>query len=71
MIYCGKCGDSRNYPMSSMRTHRSPCEICGGFDQINVKDRSGIRTRNLPNYSYPTNLLPSMVEREDTESVEQ
>ena len=56
--------------MSSMRTHREPCDICGGHDQIQVKSRDGISVRNLPNYSYPTNLLPTMVEREE-EGVEQ
>jgi hypothetical protein len=56
--------------MSSVRANRSPCEVCGGFDQIQVKTRSGIEMRNLPNYDYPTNLMPSVIERED-EGVEQ
>jgi hypothetical protein len=52
-----------------MRTSRGSCEICGGFDQIQVKSRDGISTRNLPNFSYPDNLLPSMVETESEEEV--
>jgi hypothetical protein len=49
-----------------MRTSRGSCESCGGFDQIQVERRGGgIETRNLPNYSYPTNLLPSPIERDD------
>jgi hypothetical protein len=70
MIFCGKCGAQRNWPMSSVRANRSPCEVCGGFDQYQVRKRGRIETVNLPNYDYPTNLLPSMVERED-EEVEQ
>jgi hypothetical protein len=70
VIFCGKCGQRNGWPMSSVRANRVPCDICGGFDQLQVKSRSGIRTMNLPNYSYPTNLLPSVVERDD-ESVEQ
>jgi hypothetical protein len=51
-----------------MRANRVPCEICGGFDQLQVKGRDGIKTTNLPNYSYPTDLLPTMTEeREDVD----
>lgn len=68
MVFCGKCGQARGFPMSSMRANRVPCEICGGFDQLQVKGRDGIKTTNLPNYSYPTDLLPTMTEeREDVD----
>jgi hypothetical protein len=66
MVFCGKCGEQRNFPMSSIRASRAPCEICGGFDKINVERRGGrIEERNLPNYSYPDHLLPTVVEREE------
>ena len=61
--YCGKCGTQHSLPMSSMRTSKAPCEFCGGFDKMNVEIRGGsIEERNLSNYSYPTNLLPTPVE---------
>ena len=57
MIFCGRCGQAKGLPMSSIRTSRAACEICGGHDQIQVKSRSGTSLRDLPNYSYPSNLL--------------
>lgn len=62
MIFCGRCGTQRGYPMSSMRTSKGPCEICGGHDKMNVRQRDRTIERPLPNYSYPTNLLPTPVE---------
>jgi hypothetical protein len=74
MIFCGKCGTKNGFPMSSMRTSRGACEICGGFDKIQKRLRSGgISEQNMHNYSYPTNLLPAVAEaeeaREERESV--
>jgi hypothetical protein len=68
-VYCAACGTQRNFPMSSVRAYRGPCDFCGGYDQFQVKKGERIETRNLPNYSYPTNLLPSVVETVDEERV--
>lgn len=62
-VFCGKCGSQNNFPMSSVRVSRRPCDYCGGFDKINVQKRGGgIEERNMNNYSYPTNLMPTAVE---------
>lgn len=62
-IYCGNCGTARSLPFSSMRTARAACDFCGGFDKYKVRDRrNNIVERNLPNYSYPDNLLASPTE---------
>lgn len=67
-VFCGRCGTRNGFPMSSVRTSRSACEYCGGFDKMNVRRDGGkIEERKLPNYSYPTRLLPSVVEQEDRE----
>lgn len=49
MVYCRKCGLERGYPFSSLRTSRSPCSICNGFDM-------GLKF----NYTYPDKLLPGV-----------
>jgi hypothetical protein len=57
--------------MSSVRVSRAPCDYCGGFDSIDLtRGERVVRRQNLPNYSYPTGLLPKMLEREDDEEVE-
>lgn len=62
-IFCGACGESRNLPMSSMRTARVACQFCGGFDKIRVQKRGGaIVMQNLNNYSYPDSLMPTPIE---------
>ena len=54
--------------MSSMRTSRGACEYCGGFDEMHVERPGGkVDTRKLFNYSYPSNLLPTIVETSDEE----
>jgi hypothetical protein len=71
MIFCGQCGTKNGFPMSSIRTARGPCEVCGGYDQIQQRARGGgVITRNMNNYSYPTSLLPSVVEAEEAQEVE-
>ena len=66
MVFCGRCGRQHGFPMSSVRTNRSPCEICGGYDKINIKNRGEvIQTRDMPNYSYPSNLLPTPMEAQN------
>lgn len=59
-VYCRGCGQSRDFPFSSMRTSRAPCQFCGGFDTTEAVNRRTKKpeVRNLPNYSYPDNLLP-------------
>ena len=55
--------------MSSVRVSRTQCDYCGGFDQIKLtRGEEVVRTQNLPNYSYPTRLLPNVMEQEDAES---
>ena len=67
-IFCGKCGQRQGLPMSSVRVSRVKCDYCGGFDQIKLtRGEEVVRTQNLPNYSYPTRLLPSVVEQQDEE----
>jgi hypothetical protein len=39
----------KGYPFSSVRTSRSPCNICGGFDP-----------NMTTNYTYPDKLLPGV-----------
>ena len=57
-IYCNRCGTQRGFPMSSLRAVRSPCNFCGSYDQVQTRNRRGeVKTTNLPNYSYPDNLL--------------
>jgi hypothetical protein len=54
--------------MSSIRTSRLACDYCGGYDKIQVRDRGGsIDERNMNNYSYPTNLMPTAVEDQEGE----
>lgn len=67
-VFCGRCGTNNNFPMSSVRVSRLPCDFCGGFDKMNVRGRGGdVVQRNMNNYSYPTNLMPTAVETEDQE----
>jgi hypothetical protein len=72
MIFCGQCGTKNGFPMSSIRTSRGPCEICGGYDKIQKRSAGGVvKTTNMNNYSYPTNLLPNVVEAAEAREVEQ
>lgn len=48
MVYCFRCAKGLGYPLSSVRTSRDPCEVCGGFDP-----------GRTDNYSYPSNLIPT------------
>jgi hypothetical protein len=69
-VFCGKCGQQHGLPMSSVRVSRVPCDYCNGFDQINLtRDGKVVRTQNLPNYSYPTRMMPSTVEREESQEL--
>jgi hypothetical protein len=62
-IYCGNCGTARGLPFSSMRTSRAACDFCGGFDKYLKRDRRNqVREENMPNYSYPDNLIVTPTE---------
>jgi len=46
-----------------MRTARAACDFCGGFDTVKKRDRrNNIVESNLPNYSYPDNLIVNPTE---------
>jgi hypothetical protein len=46
-----------------MRTARAACDFCGGFDTYKTRDRrNNIVEKNLPNYSYPDNLIVTPTE---------
>lgn len=62
-VYCGNCGQANGLPFSSMRTARAACDYCGGFDKVMKRDRRGnVVENNLPNYSYPDNLIVTPTE---------
>jgi hypothetical protein len=47
-IFCRRCGTGLGYPLSSVRTSKLPCDICGGFDP-----------GRTDNYTYPDDMLPT------------
>jgi len=59
-IYCHQCGEQRGFPFSAMRTARSACDFCDGFDTyMGTNRRTGRReVMHQLNYSYPNDLLP-------------
>jgi hypothetical protein len=62
-VFCGNCGTTRGLPFTSMRTARAACDFCGGFDTYKTRDRrNNIVEKNLPNYSYPDNLIVTPTE---------
>jgi len=63
IVFCGNCANEKGWKRPVVRVSKKPCDICGGFDEVNerrINRRTGaveIKLRRFDNFEHRADML--------------